>query len=253
MQKFKISLIFLITAVSININAQIVTERPTQSESSSVLPKGSFQIETGIVRQISGNDLYPVINVTSPITLFRFGLTKRVELRLLSQYRKDIYDYPYYSSSKTVGFSDIEVGTKIQIFKKENAKTEIAFETHLSVPTGSALYTNGTYATINKIAVSHVLTDKLGLGYNIGYIYNGNGESSMLYSIGLGYNVNNKFGFFIEPYGNLAEFSTHTASINSGIFFLLKKNFQVDFSLGTGINHPMNFVAMGLAWLIDTN
>jgi len=231
MQKIKILLIAFISFLSLNINAQIVTERPTQSESSSVLPQGSFQIETGIIREISGDELYPEINVTSPITLFRFGITKR--------------------SSKIQGFSDIEVGTKIQLFKKEGSKTEIAFETHLSIPTGSELYTGGTYASINKIAVSHGLTDKLGLGYNVGYVYNGNGESTLLYSIGLGYNVSDKFGFFIEPYGDFAEFSTHTASINSGIFLQLKKNFQVDFSFGTGINHRMNFFAMGFGWLIS--
>jgi len=249
MKKYTVLFILISLLISFSINAQIVTERPTQSESSSVMPKGSFQIETGIIHQISGEEMYPVINMTTPIALFRFGLTKSIELRLLSQYRKDIYRFSNINS----GFSDLEVGAKFQVFKKEDSNIEVAFETHLSIPTGSAQYSNNTYVTINKIAVSHSLTEKLGLGYNIGYIYNGNGESTMLYSLGLGYNVNDKFGFFIEPYGNLVEFETHFSSINGGIFYQLNKKLQVDFSFGTGINHHMNFFAAGFGWLILPN
>ena len=149
----------------------------------------------------------------------------------------------------------MEVGTKIQIFKKDNSKTDIAFVTHLSIPTGNEGFSNNTYASINKIAVSHEITDYFGIGYNLGYKYNGTGESTMLYSLSLGFNVNTKFGFFIEPYDEFSKFSFHTTSINGGIFYKIKDNLQADFSFGTGINHfhTMNFYAVGFGWNISRN
>ena len=252
MQKSKLILLLTIILLGFSINAQIVTERPTQSESASTLPKNSFQIESGMIYQKSGDSPRTAINITAPSTLFRYGLFKFMELRVISSYQNDIFLNTSAFPNIYSGFNDMEVGTKIQIFKKENSKTEIAFLTHLVVPTGSTLFTDNNYASINKIAVSHSITDFFGVGYNVGYKYFTTGDNIMLYSLSLGFNVTDKFGFFIEPYGDLIDINTHNSSINGGIFYQLKENLQADFSLGTGINHQMNFFAVGFGWNISS-
>ena len=254
MQKAKLIFLSAIIFLSFSVNAQIVTERPTQSESATVLPQHSFQIESGMLYQKSGDETNTPINITAPSTLFRYGLFKFMELRIITAYQNDVFMNTYYALPYiNSGFNDMEVGTKIQIFKKENSKTEIAFVKHLLIPTGSIQFTNYDYASINKIAVSHGITDYIGVGYNLGYKYDFSGESTLLYSLSLGINVNTKFGFFIEPYGDLTEFSEHASSINGGVFYQVRDNLQADFSFGTGINHPMNFYAVGFGWNISRN
>ena len=58
--------------------AQISTDRPDQTESSLVLPKGTIQIESGFV---SNKNEY-----IFPNTLFRVGVFKKVEFRFNTNY-----------------------------------------------------------------------------------------------------------------------------------------------------------------------
>mgnify|MGYP000896094830 CR=1 FL=1 len=41
------------------------------------------------------------------------------------------------------------------------------------------------------------------------------------------------------------EFKTHVSSVDAGVTYLIKKNLQLEFSFGTGINHTMNYMAIG--------
>jgi len=243
---------FTLIVFSNFINAQIVTDRPDVTESSSVIPKNSFQIESGMICQKSGEANFNPIIISAPSTLFRYAPSKYFEIRLISQYQNYISFNPSDFPNIASGFNDIELGTKIQLFRNETSNTEIAFLTHLSVPTGTSGLSND-YASINKIAVSHGVTDYLGIGYNLGYRYDFNGLSTLLYSLSIGYSINDKFGFYVEPYGDITEFNDHLININGGLVIKVKDNLQADFAFGTGINHIMNFYAIGFGWNIARN
>jgi len=77
--------------------------------------------------------------------------------------------------------------------------------------------------------------------YNLGYNYFGIGKGDLTYSIVLGIGINNKVGIYIEPYGEIAGFKELISSADTGITYLIKDNFQLDFSFGTGIKNTMNF------------
>ncbi len=220
----------------------IVTDRPDQTESSSTVEKGSLQIETGILLGFTEDNFSSERQLLAPTTLFRYGITKSFELRVLSQF-ESLKDQN--SSQKVSGISDLEIGTKIQLFQKENVNTEIAFISHLILPTGSNTLTNDSFGTINKLSISHALSDALGLGYNVGYDYFGEGIGNLTYSVALGISITDTFGIYIEPYGSLNEFETYESSFDAGIAYLLKDNVQLDFSFGTGINHTMNYLSIG--------
>ena len=85
----------------------------------------------------------------------------------------------------------------------------------------------------------------MGLGYNVGYDYFGEGIGNLTYSVALGISITDTFGIYIEPYGSLNEFETYESSFDAGIAYLLKDNVQLDFSFGTGINHTMNYLSIG--------
>lgn len=229
--------------LSFFVSAQsIVTDRPDQTESSTTVPKGSIQIETGILVGFSEDDTFSERQILIPSTLFRIALVRGIELRVLSQFESVKNEL----TDKTVsGISDLEIGSKIQLLKKENTFTEIAFLSHLIVPTGSKNLTLDKFGTINKLSISHPLKENIGLGYNIGYNYFGEGKGDFTYSLALGFGITKKLSVYIEPYGDVVEFKNHVSSIDAGVTYLIRNNFQVDFSFGTGINHTMNYMSLG--------
>jgi hypothetical protein len=165
MNKTSIILLLIFLINNIVFSQTIITDRPDQTESSSSIDRGSFQIETGILLGFTEDEFSSERQLLAPTTLFRYGITKGIEIRVLSQF-ESLKNQS--STQKTRGISDLEIGTKIQVFKKENINTEIAFLSHIILPTGSTGLTNNSYGTINKISISHTLNDALGLGYNVG-------------------------------------------------------------------------------------
>jgi len=225
----------------------IVTDRPDQTESSSTVQKGKIQIETGILVEFREDDLISERQLLLPTTLFRLGVSRTFEIRVLSQL-ESVEDQ---NSATTInGISDIELGTKIQLVQKDNVNTEMAFISHLVIPTGSKQLSNDKFGTINKLSISHELDEKIALGYNVGYNYLGFGDGDLTYSMALGYSLSDTIGLYIEPYGEVINLSDHEANFDAGITYLLKSNFQLDFSFGAGINHNMNYMSVGCSFII---
>lgn len=244
----KIYTLLLITfALNLGLKAQtIVTDRPDQTESSTTIPFKSLQIESGIlVGNYGGGDLKQLL---IPSTLLRYGLSKNVELRFGQQFENLKNDL---TSESDFGISDLEIGAKIQLFKKEDVNTEIAFLSHLILPTGSNGLTNDKFGTINKLAISHTLNDKLGLGYNVGYDNMGEGKGDFTYSAALGIGLGEKFGTYVELYGEYAEFSNWGSNFDSGLTYLVRDNLQLDASFGLGLNHKMHYFSLGFSWNIS--
>lgn len=237
--------ILLYLVVSSTVNAQIVTDRPDQTESSSTVGNHNLQIESGFLIAFEGDRFPASEQILAPTTLFRYGITKGIELRFLSQFeRQKIGDEVFR------GISDIEVGTKIQLFQNENVNTEIAFLSHLVIPTGSNELSLNSFGSINKISIAHDLNEYASIGYNIGYNYLDSGSGDLTYSIALGVGVNDKVGVYIEPFGELANFEDFSLNCDAGVTYLANENLQFDISFGTGLNLNMNYIAAGFSWLL---
>ncbi len=236
--------VFLVFSLSI-YSQQIVTDRPDQTESSRTIPLRSFQVESGVLFSNSENG--SIKQVLIPSTLLRYGLTKHVELRFVQQFESLKIKA---NSQKEFGISDIEIGTKIQLFREELITTEIAFLSHLILPTGSDALTADKFGTVNKLAISHELNHRLGLGYNLGYDYLGVGKGDFTYSAALGVGLGEKFGTYLELYGEYEGFSRWGSNFDSGLTYLLKNNLQFDISLGFGLSHKMHYFTLGCSWNI---
>jgi len=239
-------LIFVFLVYCIGMYAQqIVTDRPDQTESSVTVPFKSLQIESGIlIGNEGGGDIKQLL---IPTTLLRYGLTPNIELRFGQQFERMKYDA---TGKSDFGISDLEIGAKVQLLKKEDVNTEIAFLSHLILPTGTSGLSNDKFGSINKLAISHEINEKLGLGYNVGYDYLGEGSGDFTYSIALGIGLNEAFGTYVELYGDYAEFENWGTNFDTGITYLVKENLQLDFSFGLGLDHKMNYFALGVSWNI---
>jgi hypothetical protein len=242
----RIVLIVVVIGFGVELFAQtIVTDRPDQTESSLTVPHKSFQIEAGVLFGDLNNESQRLYLI--PTTLFRYGLTKGIELRLGENLVNYISESSYDSK---FGFSDLELGAKFQILNREDVNTKIAFLSHVVLPTGSEGLSTEKYGTINKLAISHELNSFASFGYNVGYDYFGYSKGILTYSLALGAAFNDKLGAYLEFYGQWRDFDNFIINFDAGITYLLQENLQLDFSFALGLNQRMNYFAAGISWNI---
>ena len=100
-------------------------------------------------------------------------------------------------------------------------------------------------------AFSHTLTDRIGIGYNLGAEYDGTeAKASMIYSFVIGVSPVDKLGLFFEVYGSSYKEFAPDHRVDAGITYLVTDNLQLDFSGGVGLSKasPDNFISAGLSY-----
>lgn len=248
--------VLIVCLFAVNVWAQedkapLVTDRPTQAASSTVVPINSLQIETGfgLTGNEAGDTEYKTYSLGT--TLLRYGLLENAELRFG-------FNYNVFKTSSSLadttlqGFTPIEIGTKIYIAKENGWLPEVAVLASLTLPSGSEEFKANTITPSLFIAASHTISDNIGLGYNIGTVWDGvNPEAIGKYSIGLGWSPIDNLGVFGEFYGTFGDLGD-THSFNAGLTYLLTPNFQLDTSFGFDLSDDADdfFVGAGLSWRI---
>lgn len=250
------NILFLIFISIQLLNAEsIVTDRPDQTESALTVPKGSFQIETGIlyenedtfVYDIQGNKNIVLLEKTSYLTsLFRIGLTDFMELRIVSSY-DNLRDNSTQFKDDVSGISDIQVGYKINIL---NGDFSLGFLHHLITRSGSKYISGGEISTFAKLAAAYSFSDNFSLSANIGYDYAESAQYIPL-SLSFGFTITERLALFSEIYGAY-EFGYDKVIdyYNNGMTYLINDNLQADFSFGVGLDDRYNFYSAGISWLI---
>ena len=233
----KKNILLTLLLISFTANAQISTDRPDQTEASVVLPKNILQIESGFIFQDE-----EVFN-----TLFRYGISEKVEFRLNANYM--LLDSPDGQNIPSPRFGDIEIGMKIQIFKLAGSSTTVAFLSHLSLPTASKYYTNDGYGTLNRFLISHDFSDTFSVGYNLGYNKIYGKQGAFIYTLAFAKSLN-KWGVYAEVFGEKPK-GNSKSNFDLGITYLINKDFQLDMSFGEGFNNDLSYFAVGASWNYD--
>lgn len=221
--------------------------RPSKTESATVLEKGVFQLESAYELELTGESDEREKEIIFPGILLRYGLGWGVELRFANQYETLMDEF-----GTVDGFSDLKIGTEVQLFKNKNRKTEVALMSYLFLPTGSNGISNERTGNETLALVWHGLTEKIGIEYNIGYsnFEIDSEKGDFVYSFVTDYEINDKSGFFIETYGEFIEFEEFEASVDLGLAYQFTDNLEFEMAAGTGINHKMFFTLVGLSWRI---
>ena len=220
-------IILIIFSLSFTNNfAQISTDRPDQTEGTHVLKNGNFQIESGWTFNSDGGSLN---------NLLRIGTFKGIELRfstnLISVHEDMTGLFP--------SLGNLEFGAKFKILDKKETLTKISFLSHLSVSTE---YSDNSGGLLNRVLVSHELSESFELAYNLGYTkYFEQDNGLVVYSLVVAKSFGN-LGAFVEIFGE------SYSSWDLGITYLIKDNLQADISYGQGINNELSYLSIGAAW-----
>ena len=134
---------------------------------------------------------------------------------------------------------NLEFGTKFKILDKKETLTKISFLSHLSVSTE---YSDISGGLLNRILVSHELSESFELAYNLGYTkYFEQDNGLLVYSLVIVKSFGN-LGAFVEIFGD------SYSNLDLGITYLIKENLQADISYGQGINNELSYLSIGAAW-----
>ena len=224
MKNYIILILFSLTFY--NNFGQISTDRPDQTEGTHVLRNGDFQIESGWTFNSDGGSLN---------NLLRIGTFKGIELRFSTNLISGHEDMTGLFPS----LDNLEFGAKFKILDKKETLTKISFLSHLSVSTE---YSDNSGGLLNRILVSHELSESFELAYNLGYSkYFEQDNGLLVYSLVMAKSFGN-LGAFVEIFGD------SYSNWDLGITYLIKDNLQADISYGQGINNELSYLSIGAAW-----
>lgn len=257
--------LLFVLAFTINVNAQdetkekkhetIVTDRPDQTESSVLIPKGFLQVETGAFFEEIEKDGIKDKSTTFNTTLLRYGLLDNLEFRLgfsFTEIKRELNDNIFDDNAS--GFSPLALGVKIGVTEEQGYLPEIAFLSHVYLP----FLASQDFKTENtgidfRFSFAHSLSKKSSLGYNLGMAWDGDiTTANYVYTIAYGYSVSDKVGTFLEIYGDLPEDSYFQHFWDAGFTYLIDDNLQLDISGGTGITRNIQeiYLSAGISFRI---
>lgn len=246
--KTKILYLLLITSTSIysqNIEP-IQADRPDQTETPSIVPKGMFQVETGFTFQ--KNDAFSK-SLSLPSTLWKYGVNENFELRLISEFLSE-----EINEEKITGFTPIYVGFKVKLVDEKGIIPKTSFIGHISLPNmASTEFKTDYFAPEFRFVMQHTLSEKISFSYNLGAEWDGfSAEPTFLYTSATGYTITKKLGSYIELFGFIPQNQKSNHSFDGGITYLINHNFMLDLSSGIGIskNAPKNYFAFGFSFRI---
>ncbi|WP_181305503.1 transporter [Rufibacter sp. XAAS-G3-1] len=237
---------------SAKAHSPIQTDRPDQTEASSVIPVGSLQVELGVFRQKHRQNGQTTIDYMHPSALFRYGILERLELRLIAGYhrttRPDESD-----AGDASGLDAFAIGTKIYVAEENGLFPEIAIIGHLTFPSGSSEFKPGFMAPDLRLSFAHTLSEKLSLGYNVGYEWDGDSPSgSGIYTLALGTGLGERWGLYAELFGEKPEQGKWSHSADAGFTFSPRYDIQFDVSAGVGLNEeaPDYYLCAGFSFRV---
>lgn len=236
------------------LNNPLATDRPDATEASSTVGKGVLQIETGGFYESFEANSIKQETYTYNTMLIRYGLLDRIEFRIGWDFVEGVTKINDNKlDNVTSGFSPILLGVKVDIAEENGALPEIALLLHTNHPffAGEDYKTTST-STDFRFSLSHTLSDKSSLAYNLGMSWDGGTtRASYLYTLAYGYSITNKIGAYVEVYGDLPESLSFNHYWDAGFTYLGSKDLQFDAYFGSGITEGQDILlGLGLSYRI---
>lgn len=232
-----------------NLLPPIALDRPDQTESPMIVPKGYIQIESGVNFE---NTKKEIKTNTLPTILWKYGITPNLEFRLITE-RTEISQMNFGDVSNKKGVNPITVGFKVNVFEEKGLLPETSLIMHYGTKKwgNKGLQTEKSTPSF-RFLMQHTLSEKFSLSYNAGAEWDGNNPNngSAIYTLTTGYAASPKIGFYLELYGFLPGKDQSEHNVDGGMTWLINNDLMADISTGLGLNNraPNSFIALGLSW-----
>lgn len=220
---------------------QIDTDRPDITNSSHVVPYGSFQLENGI--NLTAPDHALVLDGTN--TRARFGIAPCLEVLL---------DVPTYfatlSGTAPSGLTNTAPALKWQI-SPVPGKIDLSFVAGIGLPTGTKDLVGPGPQPYLQFPWSWELSGSWGISGMLTAFFHPNDQlSKQIYqsTFVLERKLGEKAGVFVEWVGDFPSNETASHLLNSGGLYRLSKTEQIDFHVGAGLNSAAPSFVFGIGY-----
>ncbi len=237
----------------------MVTDRPDQTESASIVPKGALQLELGALHTRDGNGIERETTQV-PASLLRFGLRERLELRLGWAGFVDERLRTRSASASASGTGGADLGFKLLLAEEgpgRRPQTALLASTTLAV--GSEGFSSDRFDPSVRLAMSSTLGDRLSVGYNGGLTLTsrerpGRGVTTLtsaLYTVSLAIDLDGPASVFVELFGTIpvSDPGPESHSFDAGLTWLARPRLQLDVAGGVGLSEEAAdwFVGIGVS------
>lgn len=256
--KSTLTLILFSLILSLNVKGQfsetIQSSRPGQAFVPYTTGKNVFQVQSGLnalqTESAAANDSDLSMAYSG---LFRFGIGEKLELRSSLVFADQHTQLTNSSESHLSGISAWSVGARYNILSGGGTQPALGIQAGFALPYIGNDYRPVDLAPQVMLMHSQKLTDLFQLTTNWGVDWATNANNAKgQYVINIAFPLGEKWGGFIENYGDLyrGDFDTRW---DTGVGFLVNKDFQLDASVGAGVNEGIFdwFVDAGLSWRIQ--
>jgi hypothetical protein len=229
--------------------AEIVTDRPDQSNTPLLIPQGALQIEMGVLMEKENASGIRQTNYTYNTSLLKYGINEHFEVRFNAGYLGTRQSLNEEVTEK--GLGPIALGMKIKLADAKGAWPQAALIGNINLPTGAPKYKPSHTATDLTISCAHDLTERWSLTYNGGMKWNGESlETTFLYTASFGLVVTKKLNLFLETYGFSTKGMSADNRLDGGITYKVLPTFQIDLSSGLGLSNssPDYFISSGISY-----
>jgi Putative MetA-pathway of phenol degradation len=248
MSKLLLLVVAILFVETIHAQTTIQTDRPDQTECPFITPVGFLQAENGFTYE---NIDKKNKSITLPTILWKYGLNKNFELRLITE-AQTIKSF----GNKTAGFVPTIIGFKASISDEKGIIPATGFIGHLALPNAaSTKFKASYYAPSFRFNMQHTLSNKFTLAYNLGAEWNGETpEPTFIYTLTSGMSITDKLGAYIELYGFAPQNDKANHRADGGFTYLITNDVMVDISAGFGISKqsPLNYFALGFSYRVNT-
>lgn len=243
-----ITLGFILSSITLYSQsiAPIEADRPDQTETPSIVPKGMFQFETGFSYQKNTSN---TISWMAPSILWKYGFTTNLELRVITEMEQNNQE-----NESEWGLHPIMVGLKVKLLEEDGIVPKTSLIAHLGLPNVASenLKTNSLNPEF-RFTMQHSLTEKLSLGYNLGAEWDEiPNKPTFIYTLTTGIVLSNKINTYVELFGFSVQNQTAAHNLAGGIVYLITNNFMVDLSSGIGVlaSDLKHYFAVGFSFRI---
>ena len=248
--------LFLFPVFAIAQSNEMETDRPSESFTPTIVSKKHFQLEAGFRKEYDNNEGERTNEYLYPSALLKYGVSKKLELRLLIEQEAD-YDYLPEKHRKAAGLQPVKAGVKYNFFDEKGILPKTSLIARADIPTLASPDFKGDFvAPLFRLAMENSLTKKLSLVYNIGEEWQEDDvHGEFFYSISPQLEITEKFKMYAEIFGNVSKQQPAKNTFDAGFLYQVTPNLQFDVFGGTALskNASDNFIEAGISFRLPKN
>ena len=216
----------------------INTDRPDQTDGTYTLPAKKFQIEAGLVINDSS---------FSQNAMFRYGISKSIEVRLLTNYGVATH------APKDFIFDPVGISSKQKIYKGCGYIPQVTTVEYVWLPSSASKNVRpDKIPTSVLIALQSDFTKNISLDYNGGILFPANdNNTNWIFTASLGINLSEKSSLFCEYFARFATAESPDNDVDAGFLYLINNHLQIDVAFGSSTRFKRNndFASTGISYL----